>query len=82
MIFKTDNQSILSCFSLRSRKYPPNGECSLYSFSDLGGRGNKAFIEASTRPLSSTLMTLTSTSSPTSKTSETLAVRDHEISEM
>ena len=38
-------------------------------------RGSKAFIEASTRPLSSTLMTLTSTSSPTSRTSETFAVR-------
>ena len=36
----------MSCFSLRSSKCPPNGDCPLCSFSALDGRGNKAFIEA------------------------------------
>ncbi|EAO71278.1 hypothetical protein SAL_0239 [Streptococcus agalactiae 515] len=50
--------------------------------SAFGGRGNNAFIEASTRPLSSILMTFTSTSSPISRTSATFAVRVHAISEI
>mgnify|MGYP000730156775 CR=1 FL=1 len=45
-----------------------------------GGRGNKAFIEASTRPFIINFNDFNiDFLHQTSKTSETLAVRDHEI---
>ena len=54
----------------------------MFGLSDFGGRGSNTFMEASTRPLASILITLTSTSSPICTTSSTLLVRVQASSEM